>query len=117
MAKTILAIGAHVGDMELTVGGSLATCAREGGRIVTLALTAGEKGVPAGRDIAEYRPQNCADARAYAEKLGGEAHGLDYPAGLLSAEAAARVCKLGAEQESSHSSRSLPAGASSAIWS
>ena len=77
MAKTILAIGAHVGDMELTVGGTLATCALEGGRIVTLALTAGEKGVPAGRDIAEYRQQKSAEARAFAEKLGGEAHALD----------------------------------------
>ena len=96
MAKTILAIGAHVGDMELTVGGTLATCALEGGRIVTLALTAGEKGVPAGRDIAEYRQQKCAEARAFAEKLGGEAHVLDYPDGLLADDDAARfaVCDV-----------------------
>ena len=42
--KTILAIGAHVGDMELTAGALLASCAVAGGRAVTLALTAGEKG-------------------------------------------------------------------------
>ena len=45
----ILAIGGHVGDMELTCGGILATCAAAGGHIATLALTAGEKGVPAGQ--------------------------------------------------------------------
>lgn len=47
--KTILAIGAHVGDMELTAGALLASCAVSGGRAVTLALTAGEKGAPPGR--------------------------------------------------------------------
>ena len=30
--KTILAIGAHVGDMELTAGALLASCAVSGGR-------------------------------------------------------------------------------------
>ena len=43
--KTILAIGAHVGDMELTAGALLASCAVAGGRAVTLALTAGEPGI------------------------------------------------------------------------
>ena len=41
---TVLAIGAHVGDAELTAGALLATCAVHGGKAVTLALTAGEKG-------------------------------------------------------------------------
>ena len=50
---TILAIGAHVGDAELTAGALLATCAVHGGRAVTLALTAGEKGAPAGADVAQ----------------------------------------------------------------
>lgn len=50
--KTVLAIGAHVGDAELTAGALLATCAKHGGKPVTLALTAGEKGAPAGTDIA-----------------------------------------------------------------
>lgn len=54
---TILAIGGHVGDMELTAGGVLASHSLKGDRIVTLALTAGERGVPAGRDMAEYREQ------------------------------------------------------------
>ena len=39
----ILAIGAHIGDMELTCGGVLATHALKGDKIVTVALTAGEK--------------------------------------------------------------------------
>lgn len=38
---TVLAIGAHIGDAELTAGGLLATCALEGGRAVTLALGKG----------------------------------------------------------------------------
>lgn len=46
MSQTILAVGAHIGDMELTCGALLASCAANGGRAVTLALTAGEKGAP-----------------------------------------------------------------------
>ena len=34
---TVLAIGAHVGDAELTAGALLATCAVHGGKAVTLA--------------------------------------------------------------------------------
>lgn len=41
-----MAIGGHIGDMELTAGGTLATMALEGHRIITVALTAGEKGNP-----------------------------------------------------------------------
>ena len=52
---TVLAIGAHIGDAELTAGALLATAAVNGGKAVTLALTAGEKGAPIGADIAEYR--------------------------------------------------------------
>ena len=52
--QTVLAIGAHIGDAELTAGALLASCAVHGGKAVTLALTAGEKGAPAGADIAEY---------------------------------------------------------------
>lgn len=96
MAQTILAVGAHVGDMELTAGGVLATCAVQGGRIFTLALTAGEKGVPAGRDVAEYRVQKCAEAEAFAGMLGGTAQVLDYPDGLLADdnEARMKVCDV-----------------------
>ena len=83
MSKTILAVGAHVGDMELTCGALLASCAVNGGRAVTLALTAGEKGAAPGADVAEYRKSKIAEAEAFAAELGGEAIVLDYPDGQL----------------------------------
>ena len=81
--KTILAVGAHIGDMELTAGGLLASIAVQGGRAVTLALTAGEKGAPSGADVSTYRQQKIAEAEAFARELGGEAIVLDHPDGLL----------------------------------
>ena len=83
MNKTILAIGAHIGDMELTAGALLASCAVSGGHAVTLALTAGEKGAPAGADVAAYRQEKIAQAQAFMRDLGGEAIVLDHPDGLL----------------------------------
>ncbi|WP_152397523.1 PIG-L deacetylase family protein [Paenibacillus guangzhouensis] len=80
---TILAIGGHVGDAELTAGGVLASHALKGDRIVTLAMTAGERGVPAGRDMAEYRVQKVNEAKAFAEMLGGESIVFDIPDGEL----------------------------------
>jgi LmbE family N-acetylglucosaminyl deacetylase len=80
---TILAVGGHVGDMELTAGMALAKHALDGDRIITLALTAGEKGAPAGRDIKEYRAQKVRESKTFAEMLGGEALVFDYPDGEL----------------------------------
>lgn len=80
---TILAVGGHIGDMELTAGMALAKHALEGAHIVTLALTAGEKGAPAGRDIADYRKQKVQEAQAFAGMLKGEAIVFDYPDGEL----------------------------------
>lgn len=80
---TILAIGGHVGDAELTAGGVLASHSLKGDHIVTLALTAGERGVPAGRDVGEYREQKVSEAKAFAEMLGGEAIVFDIPDGEL----------------------------------
>lgn len=79
----ILAVGGHIGDMELTAGMALAKHALEGAHIVTLALTAGEKGVPAGRDIADYRKQKVQEAQTFAGMLKGEAIVFDYPDGEL----------------------------------
>ena len=79
----ILAIGGHIGDMELTCGGIMATCAAAGGHIATLALTAGEKGLPAGQTIEQYRKQKVNEARTFADMLGGESYVLDYPDGFL----------------------------------
>ena len=91
MEHSILAIGAHIGDMELTAGGLLATCALQGCSITTLALTAGEKGAPKGADIAEYRKQKVQEAENFAAKLGGKAKVLDYPDGLLADDDAVRM--------------------------
>ena len=94
--KTVLGIGAHIGDMELTAGALLATCAARGGRAVTLALTAGEKGAPAGADVAAYRQSKIEEARLFAADLGGEAIVLDHPDGLLPDDDAVRfeVCDV-----------------------
>ena len=94
MSKNILAIGAHIGDMELTAGALLASCAVSGGHAVTLALTAGEKGAPAGADIAAYRQEKIGQARAFMRELGGEALVLEHADGLLPNDDAVRfeVC-------------------------
>lgn len=94
--KTVLAIGAHIGDMELTAGALLAACAARGGKAVTLALTAGEKGAPAGADVEEYRRRKISEAEAFAAELGGEAIVLSHQDGLLPDDDAVRfeVCDV-----------------------
>lgn len=83
MAKTILAIGGHIGDAELTAGGVMAANAVEGGKNYTLALTAGERGNPPHLTVAEYRVQKIKEAKAFAEMVNGEAFVLDYMDGEL----------------------------------
>lgn len=78
-----MAIGAHIGDMELTAGGVLARHAVLGDKITTLALTAGEKGNPPSISVEEYRKQKVREANIFAEMLGGEAIVLDYNDGEL----------------------------------
>lgn len=80
---TVLAIGGHIGDMELTAGGVLATHSLKGDDIVTLALTAGEKGAPVGRDLQDYRKQKVNEAETFAKMLNGRAIVFDYPDGEL----------------------------------
>ncbi|WP_340022680.1 PIG-L family deacetylase [Paenibacillus sp. FSL K6-1096] len=80
---TVLAIGAHVGDVELASGGVLASHSLKGDRIVTLALTPGERGVPAGQELQEYRQQKIKEAGVFADMLGGEAVVFDYCDGEL----------------------------------
>ena len=77
--KVIMAIGGHIGDMELTAGGVLATMALKGYKIVTVALTAGERGCPPHLTVPEYRKQKVEEARIFAEMLGGESVVWDYP--------------------------------------
>lgn len=81
--KTILAIGGHIGDMELTAGGIMATNAIRGGKNITLALTAGERGNPPHLTPAEYRVQKVKEAEAFASLVNGEAIVLKYCDGEL----------------------------------
>lgn len=78
-----MAIGAHIGDMELTAGGVLAKHSVLGDRITTVALTAGEKGNPPSMSVEEYRKQKVEEADTFAQMLGGEAIVLDYKDGEL----------------------------------
>ncbi len=69
--RTILAIGAHPGDMEVTCGALLAKQAKRGDRVVLLHLTAGEGGNP--RVSSEvYGEQKKREARAAAKVIGAE---------------------------------------------
>lgn len=81
--KKILAIGAHIGDMELTAGGVLATNALKKGKNLILALTAGERGNPPTINQANYRIQKVKEAQEFALMVNGKALVFDYPDGEL----------------------------------
>jgi len=82
----IMAIGAHIGDMELSAGGMLAMEAAKGNHVVLVSLTAGEKGNPIGVDVAEYRKQKVGEAEKGAALLGGRSIVLDIDDGMLSVD-------------------------------
>ncbi len=81
--KTIVAIGAHTGDAQLTSGLLLAKHAMAGDKIVTIDLTAGERGCPPDRTVETFRQENVASAKAFATLLGGESYVLNTPDGEL----------------------------------
>lgn len=81
--KTIMAIGGHIGDMELTTGGVLASMSLEGHRIITVALTSGEKGNPKDMPIEIYRKQKQQEAKAFTDMLNGISVVLSYDDGAL----------------------------------
>ena len=83
MSKTIMAVGAHTGDAQLTCGMLLAKHAMAGDKIITVDLTAGERGTPAGLTPEQFRPQNIAAAADFARGLGGESIVFDVPDGEL----------------------------------
>lgn len=83
MAKTILAIGGHIGDACLTAGGVMASNAVEGGKNYTLALTAGERGNPPHMTKEEYRIQKINEAKNFMSLMNGEAFVLEYEDGEL----------------------------------
>ena len=83
MPKTILAIGGHIGDAELTAGGVLASNAVDGGKSFTLALTAGERGNPPHISVEDYRRQKISEAEEFACMMNGKAYVLPYADGEL----------------------------------
>lgn len=70
-ARTILAIGAHAGDAELTMGPLLAAERARGSRVVILDLTLGERGHPT-LTPAQYAAQKRSEAEGVARALGAE---------------------------------------------
>ncbi len=69
--RTILAVGAHAGDMEISAGAVLARHVRLGDRVVILHLSLGERGNPK-MDPEAYGAQKRREAVAAAKALGAE---------------------------------------------
>jgi LmbE family N-acetylglucosaminyl deacetylase len=88
-ARTILAIGAHAGDMELTAGAVLLGAHQRGDRVVMLHLTLGEGGNPK-LSPAEYGAQKRREAEAVARDLGAEVIFGPYRDGEIPNDDAAR---------------------------
>src|SRR6476620_3561536 len=87
--RTILAIGAHAGDAELTTGLLLAHQHRLGDRTVILHLTLGEGGNPKLTPEA-YGEQKRREAQAVATALGAEVLFAPYKDGQLPDDDATR---------------------------
>jgi len=83
MKKHIMAIGAHIGDAELTCGKTLATHALRGDTITFVGVTAGERGAPPDRDVEEFRQYNIDCAGSFAKALGGNFYCMGYPDGEI----------------------------------
>jgi LmbE family N-acetylglucosaminyl deacetylase len=87
--RTILAIGAHAGDMELTTGLLLLKQRERGDRIVLLHLTLGEGGNPK-LSPAAYGAQKRREAEAVAGALGAEVRFAPFKDGELPNDEATR---------------------------
>lgn len=81
--KTVMAVGAHIGDAQLTCGMLLAKHALQGDNIIIVNLTAGERGTPKGWEIPEFRQYNVDCAEQFAKGLGGKSIVFDVPDGEL----------------------------------
>ena len=88
-ARTILAVGAHAGDMELTAGAVLLGAHQRGDRVVILHLTLGEGGNPRLSPEA-YGAQKKREAEAVAADLGAEVMFGPYKDGEIPNSDAAR---------------------------
>nr|WP_174255944.1 PIG-L family deacetylase [Phytoactinopolyspora mesophila] len=71
-----MAVGGHIGDMDLAVGPLLAQAVLDGGRAALVALTPGERGHPR-LGIDEYRKQKLTEGHAFAAAIGAEFHVFD----------------------------------------
>jgi LmbE family N-acetylglucosaminyl deacetylase len=71
-----MAVGGHIGDMDLAAGPLLAQAVLDGGRAVLIALTPGERGHPH-LGVDDYRDQKLAEGRAFAAAVGAEFHVFD----------------------------------------
>jgi len=78
----VLAVGAHIGDMDLTAGPTLAKLVLEGADATIVALTPGERGHPR-LSPAEYKKQKIAEGEAFATAIGADFMVLDHSDGFL----------------------------------
>jgi N-acetylglucosamine malate deacetylase 1 len=88
-ARTILAIGAHAGDMELTAGALLIKQRKLGDRVVILHMTLGEGGNPR-MTPAAYGAQKRREALAADSVIGAEPIFAPYRDGEIPNDEAAR---------------------------
>ena len=88
-ARTILAVGAHAGDMELSCGALLLKEHQRGDRVVLLHLTLGERGNPK-LSAEAYAEQKRREATQAAAALGAEAIFGPYKDGELPNDEEAR---------------------------
>lgn len=82
MSSNVLAIGAHIGDMDLTAGPTLAKLVLEGASATIVALTPGERGHPR-MTVPAYKKQKIAEGTAFAEAIGADFQVLDHSDGFL----------------------------------
>jgi len=87
--RTVLAIGAHAGDMELTAGALLIRQKKKGDRIVILHMTLGEGGNPKATPAA-YGAQKRREALAADSVIGAESIFAPYRDGAVPNNEAAR---------------------------
>ncbi|TDE10141.1 PIG-L deacetylase family protein [Jiangella asiatica] len=95
-ARTVMAVGGHIGDMDLAAGPLLAQVVQDGGRAVLVALTPGERGHPR-LGVDEYRARKIAEGQAFAAAIGAEFHVFDdLSDGFLTPtdDVAARLARL-----------------------
>ena len=99
--KVIMAVGAHTGDAQLTMGMLLAKHAQMGDKVIIVDLTAGERGCPAGQTPEAFRKYNVECAKKFADELGGESIVFDIPDGELydSKELEIRLARLMREKK------------------